>query len=204
MPPPLAADECDPRQDSSQTKEESMHRLWTTLAIAGLALAVWTVPSLAARQSGHPKTAKKTAYATGTKQTTRKARATMSAADLLRSSLAPSVPADPMIAGAKPGALPWRLKSGDVVISGSHVLLHFTGFLIPGKGVGPVKTVDASLYCDGSTTPAATTAASKLSSLGDATIDAAMTVPKRCLAPLVLVHPNGQAASYVAASGWTR
>lgn len=130
--------------------------------------------------------------------------ATKATGDLLSSMLAPSVPKDPMIAGATPGALPWKLASGDVTVTETHVLLHLRGFVIPGKGVGPVKTVDASLYCNGSTKPTATTAASKLSSAGDATMEAAVKTPKSCLAPLVLVHPNGQRSSYVAASGWTR
>ena len=179
-----------------------MRRLPTALALASLALAAWAGPSLAARHTGHP-SAKTTAYATS-----RGARTTMAkkaaAGDLLRSTLAPSVPADPTIDGAKPGALPWNLKSGDVVVSDGHVQLHLAGFLIPGKGVGPVKTVSASLYCDGSAKPVATTKSSALSSAGDAAIDTAVAVPKSCIAPIVLVHPNGDAGSYVAASGWKR
>jgi hypothetical protein len=178
-----------------------MHRLLTTLTVAGLAAAVWAMPTLAAHDS-HPKSAKGTAYATVTKKSTRKKHATATTGDLLSAMVAPSVPTDPTLAGAKPGTLPWKLTSGDVTVTDAHVLLQLRGFVIPGKGVGPVKTVDASLYCNGSTKPAATTAASKLSSTGDATIDAALKAPKSCLAPLVLVHPNGQASSYVAASGW--
>jgi hypothetical protein len=44
--------------------------------------------------------------------------------------------------------------------------------------------------------------AAPLSSAGDATIDAKVRLPRSCLAPIVLVHPNGQAGAYVAASGW--
>ena len=29
-----------------------------------------------------------------------------------------------------------------------------------------------------------------------------MTVPERCLAPVLLVHPNGGTARYIAASGF--
>jgi hypothetical protein len=30
-----------------------------------------------------------------------------------------------------------------------------------------------------------------------------VTVPARCLAPVVLVHPNGNPAAYIAATGFT-
>lgn len=179
-----------------------MRRLWTTLLTAGLAAAVWAVPTLAA-YGGHSNSAKGSVSATVTRRSTQKARAT-TAGDLLSSMLAPSVPGDPTIARAKPGALPWKLTSGDVVVTDTSILLHLRGFVIPGKGVGPVKTVDASLYCNGKTTAAVTSTATKLSSAGDATIDAPLAVPKSCIAPFVLVHPNGQSDSYVAASGWKR
>lgn len=180
-----------------------MRRLSTALAIAGLAAAT-AVPALAARTDGQPAKAK-TVHTTAAKVTakTRKAKkGAMATADLLRSTVAPSVPSDPTVAGAKPGALPWKLASGNIVVGQGRISVSLAGFLIPGKGVGPVKTVSASLYCDGNMKPAATTKPVTLSSAGDATIDAKATLPKSCIAPLVLLHPNGQATSYVAASGW--
>jgi hypothetical protein len=30
-----------------------------------------------------------------------------------------------------------------------------------------------------------------------------VTAPQRCLAPVVLVHPNGNLAAYIAATGFT-
>lgn len=174
-----------------------MRRLTITLATVGLALAVWVAPSLAGPH-------KRPAHRASTTRHTASSRARSSATgDLLRASLAPSVPADPAIDGAKPGAAPWVLRSGDVVVSADgRVVVHLAGFLIPGKGVGPVRTLTASVYCDASTTAAATTTAAKLSSRGDATIDATAKLPASCFGPVVLVHPNGQAGSYVAASGW--
>jgi hypothetical protein len=42
-----------------------------------------------------------------------------------------------------------------------------------------------------------------LSSDGNARIGQHVTVPARCLAPVVLVHPNGNLTRYIAASGFT-
>lgn len=182
-----------------------MRRLLTVLAVAGLAAAT-AVPALAARTDDPPAKAQ-TARSTAPKVTAKPGKtkkAAMATEELLRSAVAPSVPGDPTIAGAKPGALPWKIASGTIVVGQGRISVSLGGFVIPGKGVGPVKTVTASLYCNGSMKPAATTKPVALSSSGDATIHAKAALPKSCIAPLVLVHPNGQATSYVAASGWKR
>lgn len=42
-----------------------------------------------------------------------------------------------------------------------------------------------------------------ISRKGDARIhDASFTVPSTCLAPVILVHPNGLAMTYIALGGW--
>jgi hypothetical protein len=46
------------------------------------------------------------------------------------------------------------------------------------------------------------TAAVPLSSSGDARIDARVDLPSKCLAPAVLINPNGNTAAYIAASGF--
>jgi hypothetical protein len=76
----------------------------------------------------------------------------------------------------------------------------------PGNGTpGPVKTISASLYCgaDSNTAAADTTPQVPISSRGNARIgDRSFTVPDTCLAPVILVHPNGDAAHYIAVEGW--
>lgn len=47
----------------------------------------------------------------------------------------------------------------------------------------------------------ATTAAAPLSTAGNAQIKDTVTLPNRCLAPAVLINPNGNAAVYIAATG---
>ncbi|WP_249010474.1 hypothetical protein [Conexibacter sp. DBS9H8] len=124
---------------------------------------------------------------------------------ILNSTLAPSTPTDPTLHGVAPGTNPWVLSNGHVVVTTTHLHLRVHGLLIPGTGTGAVKTVDASLYCgaDSSSTPVATTAQVPLSSTGNATItDTQLTLPSGgCLAPIVLVHPNGNAAAYIAVDG---
>jgi hypothetical protein len=65
-------------------------------------------------------------------------------------------------------------------------------------------SVSASLFCgaDSERTPAFTTAAVPISEHGDARIRQNVTLPATCLAPIVLVHPNGGTARYIAVSGW--
>jgi hypothetical protein len=50
--------------------------------------------------------------------------------------------------------------------------------------------------------PAATTGSVPLSSSGNARIEDHITVPATCLAPSVLVNPNGSTKAYIAVSGW--
>lgn len=121
------------------------------------------------------------------------------------SSLAPSLTTDPSIHGVAPGGFPWQLLRGTVRISADGRLrVDVRGLVIPATGTpGPVATVSASLYCapDGSAA-AATTSTVAISDGGNATIDQAVSLPATCLAPVVLVNPNGNAAAYIAATGW--
>jgi hypothetical protein len=102
------------------------------------------------------------------------------------------------------------LKRGDVELKSTGKLeLRVKGLVIPnppGEGTaGPVKTITASLYCgaDSDATAADTSAAAPLSSRGNARIeDRSFAVPDTCLAPAILVHPNGDATHYIAAEGW--
>jgi hypothetical protein len=124
---------------------------------------------------------------------------------IFSSSLAPSVPDDVAIHGIVPGGVPWVISRGSRVelkVDG-ELELRIRGLIIPGRGdAGPVTTVSASLLCGADTAPAATTGSVPLSSSGDARIEDQITVPATCLAPSVLVNPNGNAKAYIAVSGW--
>ena len=122
--------------------------------------------------------------------------------------LAPSVPADPMLHGNAAGGAPWVLKFGDARIrDNGRVDVVIRGLVIPvapGNGTpGPVTMVSASLYCGADSTPAVgTTASVPISTSGDARIGGQFTLPAKCLAPSVLIHPNGSSTTYIAASGF--
>ena len=127
-------------------------------------------------------------------------------AKVFRSSLAPSVPTDPKFHNVGAGGVPWSLDRGSVSItSGGRFELRLEGLVITGTdNPGPVKTVSASLFCgaDAETAPAVTTDQVPLSSTGDARIRQHVALPASCLAPIVLVHPNGGTTRYIAVSGW--
>jgi hypothetical protein len=130
-------------------------------------------------------------------------------APLIDASLAPSQPTDPTFHGVGPGGAPWVLKRGKVRL-GSHggLKLRVRGLVIPdppGDGTpGAVETISASLYCgaDSETTAADTSTAVPISRRGNARIrDKSFSVPDTCLAPVILVHPNGNTTRYIAVDG---
>lgn len=131
-------------------------------------------------------------------------------APLIKESLAPSQPTDPTFHGVSPGAAPWVLKRGEVRLkSGGKLSLRVKGLVIPiapGNGTpGPVNTISASLYCgaDSNTGAVDTTDQVSISRKGNARIhDRTFAVPATCLAPVILVHPNGDATHYIAVEGW--
>ena len=129
---------------------------------------------------------------------------------LLDQTLAPSMPGDPAFHGVNPGGVPWVLDRGEVKLSSDDDLdLRVEGLVIPkpaGDGTaGGVMTITASLYCgaDADTEAAETSRQVRLTPDGDARIrDRTFDVPDTCLAPVILVHPNGNAAAYIAVDGW--
>jgi hypothetical protein len=131
-------------------------------------------------------------------------------APLIKESLAPSQPSDPTFHGVGPGGAPWVLKRGEVRVKRSGKLsLRVKGLVIPvapGNGTpGPVNTISASLYCgaDSNTTAADTSQQVPISRKGNARIrDGSFSVPSTCLAPVILVHPNGDTTRYIAVDGW--
>jgi len=129
---------------------------------------------------------------------------------VLDASLAPSQTTDPSFHGVAPGGLPWVLNRGEVELKRKGRLeLRVRGLVIPvapaNGTTGPVTTISASLYCgaDSDSTAADTTAAVPITSNGNARIrDDSFNVPSTCLAPVILVHPNGDLTHYIAVSGW--
>ena len=131
-------------------------------------------------------------------------------APLLNESLAPSQPTDPSFHGVNPGQVPWVLSRGNVRLKrDGKFRLSLRGLVIPpptgNNTPGPVTTVSASLYCgaDSDTTAVDTTPAVPITSSGDARIrDDSFATPSTCLAPVILLHPNGNMAAYIAVDGW--
>jgi hypothetical protein len=126
---------------------------------------------------------------------------------VLFTSLAPSVPNDPTLLGAAAGGVPWVLRSGQAKLhSDGRLTVRIRGLLIPsGPGAGttgPVKTISASLYCAGNSTPVGTSATVPLSRAGDARITTTLTLPAKCQIPALLIHPNGALGVYITTSGF--
>ena len=103
--------------------------------------------------------------------------------------------------GVAPGGLPWVIAASRAKARrDGRIEVRLRGLLIPGVGVGPVRTITASLFCNGS--PVGETAAVPLSPAGDARIrDTIPPPPHPCLVPAILVHPNGAEGLYIAATG---
>jgi hypothetical protein len=128
-------------------------------------------------------------------------------APLIKQTLAPSEPSDPTFHGVDPGDAQWVLRRGELRVKrGGKLNLRVKGLVIPTNGTpGPVNTISASLYCgaDSNTTAAETSQEAPISRKGNARIrDRSFTVPSTCLAPVILVHPNGDTAHYIAVDGW--
>jgi len=123
---------------------------------------------------------------------------------LFRSSVAPAILSDPPIHGVVRGGVPWQIDRSQIRLrQDGRLTADIRGLLVLGTGnTGPVHSVSASLFCGADTTPTAMTATVPLSSSGDARIDARVDLPSKCLAPSVLINPNGNAAAYIAASGF--
>lgn len=128
-------------------------------------------------------------------------------ATVLNTTLAPSVPNDPALHEVAAGGAPWVLRRGEARLRrGGRLTVRVRGLVIPvapGNGTpGPVTTVNASLYCGNDTMAAGTTPSVPISRAGNARMAGQFTLPAKCLAPVVLVHPNGNGAAYIAASGF--
>jgi len=123
---------------------------------------------------------------------------------LLRTNLVGSILSDPPIHGVTRGGLPWAGTGSASLDRKGRFEVRIRGLVILGtNNPGPVTSLTFSLYCAPDSSAAAfTTGSTPLSSHGDARLRTHVTVPQRCLAPVVLAHPNGIAAAYIAASGF--
>ena len=107
-------------------------------------------------------------------------------------------PADPMLHGANPGgarmgAAPRRGGDCGETVAWPCASAVRSSLRPPGDGTpGPVMTVSASLYCGNDTTAVGTTPSVPISRSGNARMAGNFSLPAKCLAPVVLVHPNGR------------
>lgn len=117
-------------------------------------------------------------------------------------------PTDPTIQGVAPGGLPWVLKSGHVNLSAGGLLEASVEGLVfapsapdglPGTR-GPVAQVFASLVCANG--PIVSTDPVAFSTEGNAHIHQWLTLPARCVAPIVLIRANVGAHPWLAATGF--
>jgi hypothetical protein len=129
-------------------------------------------------------------------------------AKIFSSSLAPSQPppTDPALHSVTAGGAAWSLDKGSVKITRhGKFKLRVKGLVLTSTGTtGTVTTISASLFCgaDAIMTPAVTTGPVPISTHGNARIRQKVTLPATCLAPIVLVHPNGGLTRYIAVTGW--
>jgi len=120
--------------------------------------------------------------------------------DILRAPLQGSQLSDPPLFGLTRGGAPWVISEGTARLRANGDLrVEVEGLIIPTTGVNPVPRLSATVACNGIALPP--TATVSFSTTGDAVIEAHLTLPSRCLAPAVLLNPNGNPAVYIAATG---
>ncbi|HEY7017120.1 MAG TPA: hypothetical protein VH297_01515 [Gaiellaceae bacterium] len=124
---------------------------------------------------------------------------------VLEQNLVGSILSDPPIHGVTRGGVPWEGTGTAELRKHGKFELRIRNLVIEGTdNPGPVTTITVSLYCAPDSSGAVfTTSPVPLSSHGNARVRQHVTVPQRCLAPVLLVHPNGSAAAYIAATGFT-
>jgi hypothetical protein len=121
--------------------------------------------------------------------------------DLLRAPIAGSLTTDPTIFGVAPGGAPWVIDRGNArVRTDGRIDVRVEGLIIPrGDNTNPVPQLSASLACNGMVV--GTTRTVPFSKAGNARIHDKIRVPRRCIAPVVMLNPNGNAAVYIGITG---
>ena len=122
---------------------------------------------------------------------------------LLRSPLVGSLADDPTLFGVVPGTVDWTVSRSRVVVRADGRLdARVRGLIQPREGSNPIFLLAASLVCNGRVVDR--TAPVPFDESGDADVHERLTVPDRCLAPAVLLHPLDRDGVYIAASGLVR
>jgi len=119
---------------------------------------------------------------------------------ILSAELAGSLTTDPLLFQTAPGGADWVIGDGEARLRHDGRLdVRVTGLVLTSTGANPVPQVAASVACNGAVV--ATTAVVPFSSTGDARIRATVALPERCIAPVVLLNPRGNAAVYIGVTG---
>jgi len=119
---------------------------------------------------------------------------------ILAAELAGSLTTDPVLFGVAPGGADWVIGHSKATLRhGGRLDVRVDDLVLTSTGANPVTQVAASVVCNGMVV--ATTAVVPFSATGDAKIKANVTLPKRCIAPVVLLNPRGNAAVYIAVTG---
>lgn len=119
---------------------------------------------------------------------------------ILAAELAGSLTTDPVLFGVAPGGADWVIGHSKAMLRhGGRLDVRVDDLVLTSTGANPVTQVAASVVCNGMVV--ATTAVVPFSTTGDAKIKANVTLPKRCIAPVVLLNPRGNAAVYIAVTG---
>ena len=136
--------------------------------------------------------------------------------DIFRLMLTPSLRTGPTIHGVAPAVSNWALADGETRLEGNQhgsgssrstqraslgLRLVVQGLVLKtGRNPGAVRSIRASIFCASSTAPAFLSRPAALSGNGDAELRVSIRL-RRCLAPVVLVHANGDRTRYIAVSG---
>jgi hypothetical protein len=125
---------------------------------------------------------------------------------VFRSGLVGNLLTDPPIHGVTRAGAEWVIDKSSATLSRKGKFdLRVKGLVLTSTGTtGTVTTITASFFCapDSNTVAAFVAGPVPLAADGDARIHQNVTVPARCLAPVVLVHPNGGGTRYIAVSGF--
>jgi hypothetical protein len=125
---------------------------------------------------------------------------------VFRSGLVGNLLTDPPIHGVTRAGAEWVIDKSKVTLSRNGKFdLRVKGLVLTSTGTtGTVTTITASFFCapDSNTVAAFVAGPVPLEPDGDARIHQNVTVPARCLSPVVLVHPNGGGTRYIAVSGF--
>ena len=119
---------------------------------------------------------------------------------ILSAELAGSLVKDLPVFGAAPGGADWVIGNSDARLRHDGRLdVRVEGLVLTSTGANPITELAASVACNGAVV--ATTAVVPFSSTGDATIRATVDLPQRCIAPVVMLNPRGNATVFIAVTG---